>query len=682
MPKRQTRRVLLIGWDAADWHLANPLMEAGKMPVLSRLVEYGTSGKISTLQPVLSPILWNSIATGKRADKHGILGFMEPSPDGQGVRPVSSTSRRAKTLWNILSQQGLRSSVVNWFASHPAEPINGTVFTNRLSNDVLGPDGDLLPLPPAAVHPPELLDVAEDLRIHPGEITLKQIIAFFNRAHLPDPKDPRFASLARTLAKCASTHNAATWLAARDDWDLLAVYYDAIDHIGHGFIEYHSPAMAHVSAEDAAVWGEIVTDMYRFHDMMLGTLLDLAGPDATVILISDHGFYSDHLRPAVLEHFKDPDKKFGPEMNPVSWHRPHGMFVAAGKSIKHDELLHGASLLDIAPTVLTLLGQPVPDDMDGRALTQILAEPIEPERIASYEPPHPQDGVHRDVPAEESDPFAARQALQQLAELGYVELPADGDMTKAVVNTERDRRMNLAQVHFSAGRTAEAIEIHRALLAEEDNPEGRCNLALCLAGVGRSAEAEEELAKLPPEKMADPLPRLILGQVRLAQDRLDDAMAILEPLAREELPLSYIHTTLGQMYLRRELYAQAEVAFRQALERDDENAVAHDQLGVVLFRTERYEDAVYEHTRSVTLQHDRPTAHAHLGMALARTGQFDWAIRAFEVAVELAPNYIFAHRSLVRLYRRVKGDQVKAVEHLRRVLEARRWRREAAAKAS
>ncbi len=303
----------------------------------------------------------------------------------------------------------------------------------------------------------------------------------------------------RTLAQCATTHNAATWLAARDDWDLLAVYYDAIDHTGHGFIEYHPPAMAHVSPEDAAVYSEVVNGMYRFHDMMLGTLLDLAGPDTTVLLLSDHGFYSDHLRPAVLEHFRDPAKKFGPEMNPVSWHRPHGIFLAAGKAIKHDELIHGASLLDIAPTVLTLLGLPVPDDMDGRALTQIFVEPVEPERIASYEPPHPQDGVHRDVPAEESDPFAARQALLQLAELGYIEMPADGDAAKAVIEADRDRRNNLAQVYFSTNRGPEAIELFRGLLAENDNPDLRCRLALCLAGMGRLAEAEEVLSKVPPE---------------------------------------------------------------------------------------------------------------------------------------------------------------------------------------
>src|SRR6188768_807132 len=119
------QRVLLIGWDAADWAFLNPLLDAGKMPNLQSLIEGGASGQIATLQPILSPMLWTSIATGKRADKHGILSFVEPKPGGDGIQPVTSYSRRAKALWNILSQTGRSSVIVNWFASHPAEPING-----------------------------------------------------------------------------------------------------------------------------------------------------------------------------------------------------------------------------------------------------------------------------------------------------------------------------------------------------------------------------------------------------------------------------------------------------------------------------------------------------------------------------------------------------------------------------
>ena len=134
MSDLRAKRVLLIGWDAADWAFLTPLLDGGKMPNLQRLIETGTSGRIATLQPILSPILWTSIATGKRGDKHGVLSFIEPTPDGKGVRPVSSYSRRAKALWNILSQLGRRSIVVNWFASHPAERINGAVVSNRFSH--------------------------------------------------------------------------------------------------------------------------------------------------------------------------------------------------------------------------------------------------------------------------------------------------------------------------------------------------------------------------------------------------------------------------------------------------------------------------------------------------------------------------------------------------------------------
>ena len=75
------------------------------------MIKRGVSGNLATIQPVLSPMLWNTIATGKRADKHGICGFVEPMPDRSGIRPVASTSRKCKAIWNILSQSELSSNV-------------------------------------------------------------------------------------------------------------------------------------------------------------------------------------------------------------------------------------------------------------------------------------------------------------------------------------------------------------------------------------------------------------------------------------------------------------------------------------------------------------------------------------------------------------------------------------------
>ena len=115
------KKVLLIGWDAADWKIINPLLDQGLMPTLDDFVNHGVIGNLATLRPILSPMLWNSIATGKRPDKHGILGFMEPDPQTGGVRPVTSTSRKVKALWNILTQRGYKTHVLGWFAGHPAD---------------------------------------------------------------------------------------------------------------------------------------------------------------------------------------------------------------------------------------------------------------------------------------------------------------------------------------------------------------------------------------------------------------------------------------------------------------------------------------------------------------------------------------------------------------------------------
>ena len=49
------RKVLLIGWDGADWKTINPLLDAGKMPALESLINRGVMGNIATLDPPLSP---------------------------------------------------------------------------------------------------------------------------------------------------------------------------------------------------------------------------------------------------------------------------------------------------------------------------------------------------------------------------------------------------------------------------------------------------------------------------------------------------------------------------------------------------------------------------------------------------------------------------------------------------
>jgi predicted AlkP superfamily phosphohydrolase/phosphomutase len=57
LPTSPPRKVLLVGWDAADWKVIHPLLDAGKMPHLARFPEKGVMGNIAALQPALSPTL-------------------------------------------------------------------------------------------------------------------------------------------------------------------------------------------------------------------------------------------------------------------------------------------------------------------------------------------------------------------------------------------------------------------------------------------------------------------------------------------------------------------------------------------------------------------------------------------------------------------------------------------------
>ena len=101
----QQRKVLLIGWDAADWEHITPLLEEGLMPTLDALINRGVMGNLATLQPILSPMLWNSVATGKLADKHGIHGFIEPDPVNGARGPIQAHRANAKRSGTFLANR-------------------------------------------------------------------------------------------------------------------------------------------------------------------------------------------------------------------------------------------------------------------------------------------------------------------------------------------------------------------------------------------------------------------------------------------------------------------------------------------------------------------------------------------------------------------------------------------------
>jgi predicted AlkP superfamily phosphohydrolase/phosphomutase/tetratricopeptide (TPR) repeat protein len=494
------KKLLLIGWDGADWKVINRLIDAGKMPQLSKFVEQGVMGNLATLYPEFSPILWTSIATGKRPFKHGILGFSEPDPNSGGIRPVSNLSRTTKAIWNILSQTGRKSNVVGWWPSHPAEPINGVMVSNHYHRAVAGLDKPW-PISPGTVYPPRLAKDLEGLRVHPEEITQAHLQPFVPElAKIDQDKDKHLVSIAKIIAECSSVHSAATAIMQLEPWDFMAIYYDAIDHFSHGFMNFHPPQMKGVSNELFEMYKGVVEGGYCFHDMMLGTLLDLAGEDTTVIIMSDHGFHPDHLRRRNIPH--EP-------AGAAAQHRQFGILAMKGPGIKKDERIYGASLLDICPTILTCFGLPAGKDMDGRPLVNAFETPPEISSIPSWDDVPGKDGSH--PPEVSIDPQEAHEAINQLVALGYIEKP-NKNKEKAVAETLREQQYNLARSYMDANLHVAAVPIYEELVEKWPN-EYRFGINLvmsyqALEQVGAARSLLENLFALKEKNAAKALGKL------------------------------------------------------------------------------------------------------------------------------------------------------------------------------
>jgi tetratricopeptide (TPR) repeat protein len=659
VPETSTgKRVLLIGWDAADWKVIHPLLDAGKMPHVRRLIQNGVSGQISTLHPPLSPMLWTSIATGKRPFKHGILGFSEPTPDGRGVQPVTNLSRKSKALWNILQQNALRSVVIGWWPSHPAEPIDGVMVSDHFHR-ANRPLDEGWPLLPNAVHPPELAETLAGLRVHPDLLTPQMVEPFIPLAkEIDQDRDTRLAMFLRTLAECMSIHSAATWLLENRPWDFFAVYYDAIDHFCHGFMKYHPPRQSWIGERDFELYHNVVSMAYQFHDRMLGTLLEKAGEDTTVVLMSDHGFHPDHLRPASI-----PDVPAGPAIE----HRDFGILAISGPGIKKDELLHGASVLDIAPTILTLYGLPVGEDMDGKVLKQAFAKAPEPAFIPSWEQVPGADGRH---PAHTRlDPVAAHEALEQMIALGYIERP-DENREVAVLKTIRELRYNLGEAYQDGDRHIEAHEIFSELhAADADEQRFALRLFVSCQALGMHAEMRRIVDDLDgrrnPGRSQPALVDYLKAQVLTAEKRYGEALAALQRVTEAHLVRPGLFLQTADLYLRLRRWRDAQKVYEMALTIDPDNVHAH--IGVCRMALRRGNFAVAAHSALDALQRisHHPSAHFLLGLALAGMKEYRRAAEAFRAAISFNPNFPEAHLRLAALLEKHLGDPDSAREHRR-----------------
>jgi len=717
------RRVLLIGWDAADWKVIHPLVDAGRMPHLASLIEGGVCGNLATLQPVLSPMLWTSIATGKRPYKHGIHGFSEPDPVTGGIRPVTNLSRRTKAIWNMLNQSDLKSVTIGWWPSNPVEELSRGVMVSNGYQRAPGSDPAKWPLSPGTVHPKKLEKVLTDCRVHPATLTEAEIRAFLpglegiSREDLDRAQtDPRVQSLLKIVADCTTIHAAAKLL-VHAPWDFMAVYYDAIDHFGHAFMKYHPPRQDHIDEWDFRIFGQCLEAGYLYHDRMLGELLALAGDEVTVILMSDHGFHPDHLRPRVI-----PREPAGPAVE----HRQFGIFAAKGPGLRKDDRLYGASVLDICPTILHLFGLPVGQDMDGKVLLDLYEdEPAAVERVASWDEIPGDHGMHppdRQISANDS-----KAALDQLVALGYIDEP-DEDRAAAVRNTVRELDYNLALAYLDGGLYREAIALlerlhadwpmehrfgfHLAIGYQRTSKPAELRAVVTTLIERRLAEAHEavrdlEVLKVEEESAAGEKAAESGDEARKEAARAEKIRDLIAKARPNLFTLRYLEAfadfaekhydsaleRLGQLesdfgsrllgaVLRGEIlqrlqrWDESRIAFTEALSINPETPSALIGLARTDLAERKFGSAATHARASLGLLFFQPRGHYIHGLALYRRGHWEDAEIAFGICVSQAPLFAAAHRMLAEIARRHRRDPALSASLRAHLMEVTARRRE------
>jgi tetratricopeptide (TPR) repeat protein len=540
-------------------------------------------GDLAPLTPLCPPLLWTSLSTGYYADRHGVLDWQEDDPKSAGVRPVTRQSLQAPHVWEILAQQDVRCQSIGWPVTHPATH-QATPSCTVVSDHFPGASA-------GCIVPEEREVELVPLRFTAADWTGADLQLFVpDLATIDQDRDRRLAQLAVLLAADASIHAAATALLETNSCALTAVWYGAAARA----IELFPP-------DTDAVYKNVVHGVYRFLDLLLGRLLQLAGPESTVLLVSDRAAGEPEFRTAVGSGSQ-------------------GILCALGPGIQPDELAYGAGALDLAPTLLGLFGYVQPREMPGHVIVEICPvapkNPLKPSAIAT-------------LAAAPSDDAA--DELQELESLGYRDTVAAAKAPE-VARSHARRILHLTRVLLAQGRAQEAIpaleELHRA---SPWNAEVRLYLAHACLQSGRVDESRKLAEQLLAEHPDSSLAALAGAHLALAEGDFAAATRHLRA-ARGVYGLSAtLDTEVGLAYLRLGNWSEAAEAFTSALAVDPRLPGAHAGLAQAMLAGSRYETAAEAALDAIRLRYDHPGAHNVLGLALEALGRAEAAAGAFAV---------------------------------------------------
>lgn len=608
-------KVLLLGLDGFDWDLVLPWVRGGAMPNLARLLDAGTWGELDTIVPILSPLIWTSMTTGVSPEVHGILDFVERDPESGQLVPITGRSREVPALWNIASALGRSVGVVGWWATWPAEHVNGVMVSDRLYYTLVkqGPDPELAADAPGIVAPNRRAAEFAALRRRAIQETdwerlrsfLEVSRAEFEHAEaagrgMDDPID----GLRRILAS-TRTYLEGGLLLAPGRPDLLMVYLEGTDTIGHLLARYvPPPVVPGVSAEQARRSEVAVSRYFRWVDKWLGRYLEAFPLDVyTWLVVSDHGFKWSDDRPRG-------EQRHSGRTAPL-WHEDDAVFLLAGTEVEpRGRLDHSLSIYDVAPTVAGLLGLPRGENWVGQPFP---GTPDVPVAAVDYQQVLPSAAFR----AEPSDAAPQQQEfLAELQALGYL-----GRSEPAQPVREEARTLgalnNLGVLLLQEGRLEDSERVLRQAI--ESYPEGafaHVNLRLLRLEQRQYEEANRELW-------------------RAIDKRWHDSHGLISGAARD--------------YLEAGMPARAATLLEEATRRFPQDLNHWLQLLTVRTTAELCREGVQEARLAAERFPRSARVHGFHGLLAMCVGRADEARRAMRRSLEIDPNQAVLREALTGL---------------------------------
>lgn len=368
---RQRPQLVVVGLEGATLDAVLPLAEQGELPFLGGAVRRGAYGHLRSLRPTRPEPLWTTVATGKLPYKHGVVaaeihdaGPLLPSgrlrllPVGigferwglplSGSRPVDGDDRRAFALWEILTRLGVPSGVIGWPAAIPPRGAVAFCFSKRFFRG----EGD-----PALAQPRDLAERGVLFRIDAGEID-RTVLAPFG--------DEPPTALREALAGDLWRESLARWVAERRP-EARALFLalpgllevSELTYGGFSAVEFEG-----VSGAEQALAAARLTAYYRHLDRFLGELWGrLSSPRLMVVTSAWGARAPGGVRRAWAQ------VTGGATVEGLVRDGGDGMLLLLGDGVRQGQLLAGAELVDLLPTLLYGLGFPIARDVDGHVLT-------------------------------------------------------------------------------------------------------------------------------------------------------------------------------------------------------------------------------------------------------------------------------------------------------------------------